>query len=89
MQFSLVKMEHCCGEELGLRGQQSPTSDAVLNTRLEQVEGTLKGDDISERALVIMSTLIGALTLSRSVKNPVLAQKILDVARDFLKKQQS
>lgn len=71
--------------ELGLRGQQSPITDAVLNARLEQVEGTLKGEGTTERALVIMSTLVGALTLSRSVKNPVLAQKILDVTRDYLK----
>lgn len=71
--------------ELGLRGQQSPTTDAVLNARLDQVEATLDGDDARERSIVIMSTLIGALLLSRSVENPELAQRILGVARDHLK----
>src|SRR5476651_1911283 len=71
--------------ELGLRGQQSPTSDTVLNARLEQVQGTLEGEDAAERSIVIMSTLIGALLLSRSVENTELAQRILDVTRDHLK----
>jgi hypothetical protein len=71
--------------ELGLRGQASPTSDAVLNARLEQVQGTLEGENAAERSIVIMSTLVGALLLSRSVENPELAQRILDVTRDHLK----
>ncbi|QJI44971.1 TetR/AcrR family transcriptional regulator [Pseudomonas sp. ADAK2] len=71
--------------ELGLRGQPSPTSDAVLNARLEQVQGTLEGENAAERSIVIMSTLIGALLLSRSVENPELAQRILDVTRNHLK----
>lgn len=71
--------------ELGLRGQPSATTDAVLNARLEQVQGTLEGDHAVERSLVIMSTLIGALLLSRSVENPELARQILDVTRDHLK----
>lgn len=71
--------------ELGLRGQPSATSDAVLNARLEQVQSTLEGENAAERSIVIMSTLIGALLLSRSVENPELAQRILDVTRDHLK----
>lgn len=71
--------------ELGLRGQASPTSDAVLNARLKQVQGTLEGENAAERSIVIMSTLVGALLLSRSVENPELAQRILDVTRDHLK----
>lgn len=72
--------------ELGLRGQPSPTTDAVLNSRLEQVQGTLEGQDALERSIAIMSTLVGALVLARSVEDPELAQRILDVARDHLKK---
>jgi TetR/AcrR family transcriptional repressor of nem operon len=71
--------------ELGLRGQQSPTTDVVLNARLEQVQGTLEGDNAADDSVVIMSTLVGALLLSRSVENPELAQRILDVARAYLK----
>lgn len=74
--------------ELGLRGQPSATSDAILNARLEQVQGTLEGDDAKDRSIVIMSTLVGALLLSRSVENPELARRILDVTRDHLNRSQ-
>ncbi|MDI2591258.1 TetR/AcrR family transcriptional regulator [Pseudomonas sp. N3-W] len=71
--------------ELGLRGQPSSSSDAILNARLQQVQSTLEGENSAERSIVIMSTLIGALLLSRSVESPELAQRILDVARNHLK----
>ncbi|WP_095130251.1 TetR/AcrR family transcriptional regulator [Pseudomonas sp. Irchel s3h14] len=71
--------------ELGLRGQQSPTTDVVLNARLEQVQGTLEDENAADQSIVIMSTLVGALLLSRSVENPELAQRILDVTRAYLK----
>jgi AcrR family transcriptional regulator len=71
--------------ELGLRGQQSPTTDVVLNARLEQVQGALEDEDAADQSIVIMSTLVGALLLSRSVENPELAQQILDVTRAYLK----
>ncbi|WP_350601289.1 TetR/AcrR family transcriptional regulator [Pseudomonas sp. 65/3-MNA-CIBAN-0223] len=71
--------------ELGLRGQPSPTTDVVLNARLEQVQSTLEGENADDRSIVIMSTLVGALLLSRSVENPGLAQRILDVTREHLK----
>jgi AcrR family transcriptional regulator len=74
--------------ELGLRGQPSPTSDVVLNARLEQVQATLEGEDTADRSIFIMSALVGALLLSRSVENPELAQRILDVTREFLKQPQ-
>ncbi|WP_180698448.1 TetR/AcrR family transcriptional regulator [Pseudomonas crudilactis] len=71
--------------ELGLRGQPSPTSDVVLNARLEQIENSLEGKNSADRAIVIMSTLVGALLLSRSVADAEFAQHILDVTRDHLK----
>ena len=71
--------------ELSLRGQPSPTSDVALNSRLEQVQGTLEGEDAADRSIFIMSALAGALLLSRSVENPELAQRILDVTHAFLK----
>jgi AcrR family transcriptional regulator len=74
--------------ELGLRGQPSPTSDVVLKARLDQIESTLKGENAADRSIVIMSTLVGALLLSRSVADVEFAQRILDVARDHLKKPQ-
>ena len=74
--------------ELGLRGQPSPTSDAVLNARLAQIENTLEGDNSADRAIVIMSALVGALLLSRSVADAEFAQRILDVTRDHLKRSE-
>jgi TetR/AcrR family transcriptional repressor of nem operon len=35
----------------------------------------------------MMSTLVGALVLARSVENPQLAMRIMDVVRDTLKTQ--
>ncbi|MFK9080366.1 DNA-binding transcriptional repressor AcrR [compost metagenome] len=70
--------------ELGMRGQPSPTSDVVLHARLRQIESTLQGENTEHRSIVIMSTLIGALLLSRSVENPELAAEILEVTRSYL-----
>ncbi|MGC5701151.1 TetR/AcrR family transcriptional regulator [Pseudomonas sp. NFXW11] len=74
--------------ELGQRGQPSPTSDTVLNARLEQVAATLEGEDKVQRSLMIMSTLVGALMLSRSVEDPELAARILEIVREGLKQQE-
>ncbi|MNK77199.1 hypothetical protein D3C87_967930 [compost metagenome] len=70
--------------ELGLRGQPSPTSDVVLKARLDQIESTLEGQHAADRSIVIMSTLVGALLLSRSVADAEFAQRILDVTREYL-----
>lgn len=74
--------------ELGLRGQPSPTTDKVIEARLEQVQSTLEGETAADRSIVIMATLVGALVLARSVENPELAQRILDVTRHSLKTKQ-
>ncbi len=74
--------------ELGLRGQPSPTSDVVLQARLDQIQHTLEGERTADRSIVIMSTLVGALLLSRSVADAEFAQRILDIAREHLKHSQ-
>ncbi|MCM8561647.1 TetR/AcrR family transcriptional regulator [Pseudomonas shahriarae] len=71
--------------ELGQRGQQSPTTDTVLDARLKQIETALGSPNADEQSLVMMSTLVGALVLARSVENPELATRILDVVRENLK----
>lgn len=73
--------------ELGLRGQQSPTTDAVLGARLKQVQSALGRPDANEQGLLMMSTLVGALVLARSVESAELAAQILEVVRGNLKKQ--
>lgn len=71
--------------ELGLRGQNSRTTDDVLNARLKQVEAALESPNAREQGLVLMSTLVGALVLARSVESAELATRILDVVRGSLK----
>ena len=71
--------------ELGLRGQNSRTTDEVLNARLKQVEAALESPNAREQSLVLMSTLVGALVLSRSVESAELATRILDGVRGSLK----
>jgi len=71
--------------EMGLRGQHSRTTDEVLKARLKQVEAALGSPNAGEQSLVLMSTLVGALVLARSVKSAELATRILDVVRGSLK----
>ncbi|UVH50578.1 TetR/AcrR family transcriptional regulator [Pseudomonas sp. CBSPBW29] len=71
--------------EMGLRGQHSRTTDEVLNARLKQVEAALGCPNAREQSLVLMSTLVGALVLSRSVESAELATRILDGVRGSLK----
>jgi TetR/AcrR family transcriptional regulator, transcriptional repressor for nem operon len=73
--------------ELGMRGQPSPTTDAVLDARLKQIEAALGEGRGDAQSLVVMSTLVGALVLARSVENPQLAARIMAVVRDTLKAQ--
>ena len=73
--------------ELGLRGQQSATTDAVLGARLKQIEAALADGRGDTQGLLMMSTLVGALVLARSVENPALAARIMDVVRESLKAQ--
>ncbi|MEB2646612.1 TetR/AcrR family transcriptional regulator [Pseudomonas canadensis] len=73
--------------EQGLRGQHSPTTDAVLEARLNQIEAALENPNADRQSLVMMSTLVGALVLARSVKSTELATRIMDVVRENLKTQ--
>jgi AcrR family transcriptional regulator len=73
--------------ELGLRGQPSATTDHVLDARLKQIETALGEGRCAAESLVMMSTLVGALVLARSVEDPQLARRIMDVVRENLKTQ--
>lgn len=67
--------------ELGLRGQHSATTDTVLGARLKQIETALGNEQGDAQSLVMMSTLVGALVLARSVEDKALAMRILDVVQ--------
>ena len=71
--------------EMGLRGQHSATTDAVLAARVRQIETALNDGQGDAQGLVMMSTLVGALVLARSVEDPALALRIMDVVRESLK----
>lgn len=75
--------------ELGLRGQHSATTDAVLGARLRQIETALGDGQRDAQSLVMMSTLVGALVLARSVQDPEIAMRIMGVVRESLKAQVS
>ncbi|WP_077525290.1 TetR/AcrR family transcriptional regulator [Metapseudomonas resinovorans] len=67
--------------ELGHRGNASPITDSVLNNLLVLVE---KEVGSSDQALTMLSTLVGALTLARSVASEELSDRILESARTTL-----
>ncbi len=71
--------------ELGLRGQHSATTDSVLSARLNQIEAVLEDGRGDASGLVMMSTLVGALVLARSVEDSGMALRIMDVVRETLK----
>jgi AcrR family transcriptional regulator len=75
--------------ELGQRGQPSDITDELIQRMLATLEARLPGDDNTAQSLTMMSTLIGAVVLSRSAKDPQLADRILDTTREQLKKQVS
>jgi len=74
--------------ELGQRGQPSPLTDAMIERRLNSIENALPDQaNASEQSVVMLSTLVGALLLSRSAKDPELSDRILETAREWLNGQ--
>ena len=74
--------------ELGQRGQPSPSVDSAVQHRVALMAQALGGDeDAQQQSLVMLSTLIGALVLSRSVEDQDFAGRILASARETLKAQ--
>lgn len=73
--------------ELAARGQPSAESDRIVRDRLERMEQALSGDeaaDAGDASVALLSTLVGALQLSRSVADPALSDRILEGARRWL-----
>jgi TetR/AcrR family transcriptional repressor of nem operon len=71
--------------ELGQRGQPSEITDELILRMLAKLESSLPGDDNSDQSLVMISTMVGALVLSRSARDPALSDRILDTTREQLK----
>lgn len=75
--------------ELGQRGQPSPITDELIQSRLASLQNALPGPDAEAQSVVMLSSLVGALMLSRSTQDPVLSARILETTRDWLKQQAS
>lgn len=70
--------------ELGQRGQPSPITDEVVSDRLRMIEACLDGEDAAERSVLLLSAMVGALLLSRSVSDPALSDRLLQTTRNML-----
>ncbi len=73
--------------ELGQLGQPSAISDELLLARLGSLDNVLLNSESDANSVVLMSTLVGALMLSRSTQDPALSARILHTACDWLKQQ--
>jgi TetR/AcrR family transcriptional repressor of nem operon len=73
--------------ELGQRGEPSATTDAVVRNRLALIEKNLEGKDAEDESVLMLSAMVGALLLSRSVKDPELSERLLKTTRRLLIEQ--
>lgn len=73
--------------ELGQRGQPSEITDELITDMLQTLESGMATEEDSEKSVMLMSSLVGALVLSRSAKDPALAERILSSTREQLKQQ--
>lgn len=73
--------------ELGQRGQASPITDELVKSRLAMIEADLPGADAARQSVLVLSAMIGALLLARSVSDPELAEYLLTSARELLIEQ--
>ncbi|MFV3385635.1 hypothetical protein ACNFCJ_09340 [Pseudomonas sp. NY15364] len=73
--------------ELGQRGEPSATSDVIVRNRLALIENNLKGEHAKDESVLMLSAMVGALLLSRSVKDPELSDRLLKTTRLLLVEQ--
>jgi AcrR family transcriptional regulator len=71
--------------ELGQRGEPSVITDEIVKDRLALIEAGLREEeDAAEESVVMLAAMVGALQLSRSVKNRKLSDRILKTTRELL-----
>lgn len=73
--------------ELGQRGQPSATTDLMVNERLARMAEHITAPDADEQSIALLSSLVGAMVLSRSVTDPELSKRLLQGARQHWLKQ--
>lgn len=70
--------------ELGQRGQPSATTDRFILDRLNMIESKLDCEDAAEQSVLLLSSMVGALLLSRSTSDPQLSDRLLKATRKLL-----
>ena len=73
--------------ELGQRGAPSPVTDELIRDRLQTIEAGLSVEHADEQSVLILSAMVGALLLSRSVRDPELSDRLLKTTRRLLIEQ--
>lgn len=73
--------------ELGQRGEPSPITDETIRSRLAAIEAGLSGDGADDQSVLVLSAMVGALLLSRSVSDPELSDRLLKTTRRLLIEQ--
>jgi hypothetical protein len=74
--------------ELGQRGQPSEITDELIHRMLSTLQAGMPSDqESSDKSVMVMAGLVGAMVLARSAKDPQLAERILQTTRDQLKQQ--
>ncbi|WP_137818343.1 TetR/AcrR family transcriptional regulator [Pseudomonas sp. 2FG] len=70
--------------ELGQRGHPSATTDRFILDRLDMIESKLDSEDAAEQSVLLLSSMVGALLLSRSTNDPQLSDRLLKATRKLL-----
>ncbi|MEH6366150.1 MAG: TetR/AcrR family transcriptional regulator [Pseudomonas marincola] len=73
--------------ELGLRGQASEITDQVVRDRLQAIEQSLDTEEAEAQSIMMISAMVGALVLARSVSDQQLSQHLLKTVRQQLLEQ--
>lgn len=70
--------------ELGQRGHPCATTDHFILDRLGRIESRLGSEDAAEQSVLLLSSMVGALLLSRSTRDPQLSDRLLKTTRKLL-----
>jgi TetR/AcrR family transcriptional repressor of nem operon len=73
--------------ELGQRGEPSAIADEAIEAHLKRLSTALAGPDADTQSIMMLTSMVGALLLSRSVQNPELSDQILNTVRTHLKQK--
>ncbi|MCF5707221.1 TetR family transcriptional regulator [Pseudomonas syringae] len=71
--------------ELGQQNRPSPLTDEIIVHLLETFDNALHIENPEPKSMLVLSSLVGALILSRSAHDPQLSEHILKVTREYVK----